>query len=251
LEELGNLSSLPDWKSKFYASYVSSGHAADAVGSAEDFLRPRKTFLVDTISTHVPPDRSSRIVDLACGPGALLYFLERAGYQNIVGVDVSEEQIAIARKLGVTSAVCATFEEFLSAQSPASADVVFAIDILEHFTRPQILDVLASIRRILKPGGRCIAHVPNSDGIFGMAVRYADFTHEIAFNPISARQVFRIVEFREVRCFEDKPRVHGFTSLVRRLIWDVGTLPSRILMVAETGVTEAILSQNMMIEAIV
>ena len=68
-----------------------------------------------------------------------------------------------------------------------------------------------------------------------MKIRYGDFTHELAFTPKSASQVFRVAGFREVRCFEDKPRVHGLTSLARRIIWDVGTLPSRLLLAAETG----------------
>jgi 2-polyprenyl-3-methyl-5-hydroxy-6-metoxy-1,4-benzoquinol methylase len=239
-----------DWKSAFYAAYVSSGQAgADQGKSAAEFFRPRLAYLNHLVAQHVPPDRALRILDLGCGSGALLFALDRAGYRNIAGVDVSEEQIAVAMRLGIASATCATLEGFLAAQASASVDVVVAIDILEHLTRPQVMEVLASIRRVLKPGGRCVAHVPNGEGIYGMAIRYGDFTHEIAFTRSSAAQVFRVAGFSEVRCFEDKPRVHGMKSLVRRLIWDAGTLPSRLLYTAETGASGAILSQNMMIEA--
>ncbi len=240
----------PDWKSRFYAAYVSSGQARDTGETADDLFRPRKAFLNHIITQHLPSDKSARIVELACGSGAMLYFLEQAGYRNIAGVDVSEEQITVAARLGISTAACATLQEFLAEQGDASVDAVLAIDILEHFTRPEVMELLAEVRRVLKPGGRCIAHVPNSDGLFGMRIRYGDFTHELAFNPSSARQVFRVAGFREVRCFEDKPRVHGPVSLVRRLIWDLGTIPSRLLLAAESGATRAILSQNMMIEAV-
>lgn len=243
------MNSSPDWKSRFYEAYVSSGQARDTGEAAEELFRPRKAFLNQIIARHLPPDRNARIVDLACGPGALLYFLEQAGYRDIAGVDISEEQIAVATRLGISSATCATLEDFLSAQADASVDIVLAIDILEHLTRPEVMEMLAAVRRVLKPGGRCLAHVPNSDGLFGMRIRYGDFTHELALNASSARQIFRVAGFREVRCFEDKPRVHGAVSLVRRVIWDVGTLPSRLLLAAESGATGAILSQNMMIEA--
>jgi 2-polyprenyl-3-methyl-5-hydroxy-6-metoxy-1,4-benzoquinol methylase len=212
-------------------------------------FEPRKAFLQHIIAQHIPRDTSVRILELACGPGALLHFLERAGYRNVAGVDVSAEQIAVARRLGILSATCSTLEDFLAAQEDASADRVLAIDILEHLTREEIVECLTAIRRVLKPGGRCIAHVPNGEGLFGMRIRYGDFTHELALTPRSAQQLFRVAGFREVRCFEDKPRVHGLTSLVRRVIWDVGTLPSRLLLAAETGVTQGVLSQNMMIEA--
>lgn len=239
-----------DWKAEFYAAYVSSGHAKDTGESAKTLFRGRKAFLTSIIKAHLPPDKTARIVDLACGPGALLYFLDQAGYRDIAGVDVSEEQVAVAARLGISSVACATLEDFLAAQSAASVDAVLAIDILEHLTRPEVMQVLALIRRVLKQGGRCIAHVPNSEGLFGMRIRYGDFTHELAFNATSARQVFRVAGFQQVRCFEDKPRVHGPTSLARRIIWELGTLPSRVLLAAETGSRGAILSQNMMIEAV-
>jgi SAM-dependent methyltransferase len=245
------VSATPPWKSRFYEAYVSSGQAGDTGGEAEVLFKPRKAFLNHIIAQYIPRDTNARILEIACGPGALLYFLEQAGYRNIAGVDVSEEQIAVAARLGILSATCSTLEDFLGAQEAGSADRVLAIDILEHLSRPEIVEILGAIRGVLKPDGRCIAHVPNGEGLFGMRIRYGDFTHELAFTPRSASQVFCVAGFREVRCFEDKPRVHGPTSLARRILWDVGTLPSRLLLAAETGVTQAILSQNMMIEAIV
>jgi SAM-dependent methyltransferase len=240
----------PDWKSAFYAAYVSSGQAgADRGQSAEEFFGPRLAYLNELVAHHLPQDRDASIIDLGCGSGALLFVLGRAGYRNIAGVDVSEEQIAVAQRLGIASAACATLEDFLAAQPPASVDAVLAMDIFEHLTRPQVMDVLAAVRRVIKPGGRCVAHVPNAEGIFGSTIRYGDFTHEIAFTRVSAAQVFRVAGFTEVRCFEDKPSVHGLKSLVRRIIWDAGTFPSRLLHLAETGAPGAILSQNMLIEA--
>jgi SAM-dependent methyltransferase len=244
------VSNTPPWKSRFYAAYVSSGQAGDSGAEAEVLFQPRKAFLRHIIAQHIPRDTNARILELACGPGALLYFLERAGYRNIAGVDVSEEQIAVAARLGILSATCSPFEDFLSAQAAASADRVLAIDILEHLSREEIVESLGAIRRVLKRGGRCVAHVPNGEGLFGMRIRYGDFTHEMALTPKSAQQVFRMAGFRDVRCFEERPRVHGPTSLARRILWDVGTLPSRILLAAETGDTRAVLSQNMMIEAV-
>lgn len=244
------MSELQDWKSAFYAAYVSSGQAAaDNDQSAQELFGPRLAYLNHVIAHHLPADRNIRIVDLGCGSGALLFALERAGYRNIAGVDVSQEQIAVAARLGISSASCGTLEAFLAAQTPASVDIVLAMDILEHLTHAQIMDVLASIRRVVRPGGRCVAHVPNAEGLFGAGIRYGDFTHETSFTRISAAQVFHVAGFPHVKCFEDKPRVHGLKSLIRRFIWDVGILPIRLLYMAETGASGAILSQNMLIDA--
>ena len=238
------------WKSEFYAAYVSSGQAGDVGATAAELFRPRMTYLSHIVDKHVTPGRDARVIDLGCGAGGMLYVLGLLGYRDIAGVDISGEQIAVARRLGIAAATCEPLEDFLAAQPAASVDTVLAIDILEHMTRPEVMEVLAGVRRVLKPGGRCVAHVPNAEGLHAMAVRYGDFTHELAFTRISASQVFRVAGFSQVRCFEDKPLVHGVKSLARRVIWDVGTLPSRLLRMAETGAGGAILSQNMMIEAV-
>ena len=213
-------------------------------------FRSRLPYLKHLVETHIPTDRNIRVIDLACGPGSLLYVLELAGYRNIAGVDVSEEQIAVAKRMGIATASCNSLEGFLGEQNAGSVDVVTAIDILEHLTRAEIMDVLASIRRVLKPGGRCVAHVPNAEGLYGMQIRFGDITHELAFTETSASQIFRVAGFSQVRCYEDRPQVHGLKSLVRRTIWETGTLPSRLLRLAETGSGRSILSRNMMIEAI-
>src|SRR5881397_1294588 len=48
----------------------------------------------------LPADRQSRILDIGCGEGALLSFLEECGYRNIDGFDISPENIDICHKAG-------------------------------------------------------------------------------------------------------------------------------------------------------
>lgn len=238
------------WKSRLYETYVSSGHAGSIdIHEAEKLFRPRKAYLMNIIAKHFPPDRSVRILDLGCGHGAFLYFLSRAGYQDVCGIDISSEQIELAHRLGIDNARLGKLEEFLLEQGDSCVDVVLAMDILEHLTKQELFIALEGIRRVLKPNGFCIAHVPNAEGLYGMRVRYGDMTHEQAFTPRSATQMFLTAGFHEIQCYEDKPVVHGIASLMRRIIWDVGTLYDRMLLTAETGVKAGVLSQNMVIKA--
>jgi hypothetical protein len=39
-------------------------------------------------------------------------------------------------------------------------------------------------------------------------------------------------------------------SLVRRALWEAGTLPHRVLLAAETGTWGSILSQNLVVRAV-
>lgn len=239
------------WKLRLYNSYVSSGQAAESLkDTAEEMFRPRKAFFSWIISKHLPEDRNVRILDLGCGHGAFLHFLSRAGYKNIRGIDISPEQIETAQKLGITEASLGSLEQILDEERDGCVDVVIAMDILEHLTKDEMFHTLDNIRRVLKPSGTCLAHVPNAEGLYGMRIRYGDITHEQAFTPTSARQIFRTVGFSKVNCYEDKPVVHGVKSFARRVIWDAGTLYHRVLLTAETGGASAVLSQNMLIKAV-
>ncbi len=236
------------WKDRLYQSYVSSGQAADLGDalSAQSFFRPRAPYLRQVIRRFVPPDRQLKIVDLGCGTGAGLYFLKLAGYMNLSGVDVSGEQIEQAHRLGLTEATQGQLGSFLAEATPESIDVVLLFDVVEHLSREEIFPMLDGVYRILRMGGRCIVHVPNAEGLYGMRIRYGDLTHELAFTPQSLRQLLATVGFRVVQTFEDKPCVHGVLSGIRRVVWAAGTLPHRMLLAAETGHGRFILSQNML-----
>ena len=205
------------WRSKLYASYVSSGQAGGSTPTdPEAHFAPRRAFLLHILKTHLPADRDARIVELGCGHGAALYFLQQLGYRNAEGMDISAEQVELAHRLGIATARLGDLESALAAQPDASVDVVLAFDVFEHLDRAELFATTAEVRRVLKPGGICLLHVPNAEGLFGNRVRFGDLTHELAFTPSSVRQLFRCFGFREVLCFEDKPAVHGLKSAVRR-----------------------------------
>ena len=210
----------------------------------------------------MPSDRDARIVDLGCGDGLLLHFLLEAGYRHVSGVDVSSEQIDRAHALGLFEAERGTVDTFLANAGDRSLDVVLLIDVLEHLTREELFGVLDHVARVLRPGGVCIAHdgkdvsrltiphVPNAEGLYGMRIRYGDLTHEQAFTARSMSQAFATVGFQSTAAFEDRPVVHGVRSLVRRALWEAGTLPHRVLLAAETGTWGSILSQNLVVRAV-
>ncbi len=239
------------WKERLYAAYVSSGQVSDLDVDPTIYFAPRQPYIQMVIETHLPPSKDSRILDLGCGHGAYLYFLHKAGYRNIHGVDVSAEQIALAQRLGLAAVKQADIGTYLTSVENNSVDVVLLMDILEHLTRQELFDMLDEVFRILKPDGKCISHVPNAAGLFGATVRYSDLTHELAFTPKSVQQAFTTVGFHSIGCFEDKPIPHSAISVVRRLLWELGAFPFRLLLAAETGGSlSSVLSQNMLITAI-
>lgn len=238
------------WKKRLYEKYVSSGQAGAFTASAEETFRPRKAYIEKLISKYFPTDRDAEILDLGCGHGAFLYFLRKTGYTRISGVDTSAEQISKAHGFGITSAVCRPASEHIAGLANESIDRVLLFDILEHLERQELFDLLDEVYRVLRAGGVCLIHVPNGEGIFGMRIRFGDLTHVQAFTQNSARQLLTTVGFSQVQCFEEKPVVHGVVSLIRRVLWFLGTLNIRLLLAAETGFTKPILSENLLVRAI-
>lgn len=233
-------------KVRLYEGYVSSGQMRMATTPPSQHYAPRAAYIKHVMRRHFPADRSARILDLGCGDGAWLYFLQLAGYSKLTGVDASTEQVGQAHRLGVEAAQLGSVEEFLHESGTASFDTALLFDVLEHFETGGCIRVLDEVYRVLEPGGRLILHVPNGEGLFGMAVRYGDCTHEHAFTAQSIFQLLATAGFSAIDSFEDRPVVHGLKSAIRRMVWEAGTALPRILSMAETGRGSCVLSRNLL-----
>jgi cyclopropane fatty-acyl-phospholipid synthase-like methyltransferase len=226
-----------EWRKRLFESYRSTMDEASETGRNGARFR---SFL-----KTLPERRDASIVDLGCGSGDLISFVKQRGYTNVIGVDVSREQVQLAHDRGRYEVRLADINEFLRDRE-GQFDRVFLIDTLEHVAKPDILGLLDALHSALGSDGVAVIQVPNGEGLFGMRVRYGDFTHETCFTPRSIRQVLLATGFRQVQTFEIRPVVHGVRSLLRRVAWEAFTLFPRLLMIVETGTTHFVLSQNLL-----
>lgn len=237
------------WKQKLYQSYVSTGQSTAETQGGINSSKKNDPYFNWLIKKTLGPKTSIKILDLACGDGSLLHALAALGFQNAIGVDISEEQISIAQKSWLKNVICDEAAHFLDAHPNKTFDVIFMMDILEHLSREEMMDLLQKVHNRLESGGKLIIQVPNATGIFGMNTFFGDLTHEFAFTKKSISQLLSFCKFEIESVGEIKPIIHGITSLVRRIIWNIGTLHYRILLAAESGHFGHILSQNMLVIA--
>jgi 2-polyprenyl-3-methyl-5-hydroxy-6-metoxy-1,4-benzoquinol methylase len=101
----------------------------------------------------LPKDKNSRILDVGCGIGKFLYFLEKFGYLNTVGVDISEENVKIANKFGIRNVVKNDIFDFLRKAPSLSYEMVYCQDVIEHFSKNEIVKLLNLIYKVLALGG--------------------------------------------------------------------------------------------------
>ena len=232
-----------DWRQRFLARYVST-HAA--VSDAAGNLDRRWPFLEKLVAGHFPEDRNARIIDLGCGHGAIVWAARRLGYRNIEGVDASPEQVAMATTLKIEGVRQGDLMATLRAAPADSYDAVVLFDLYHYFDPATQLRLADEVRRVLKPGGRFIMHLPNGEALFAGRVRYWDIMATGSFTRRSIEQLMLVCDFAGVACYEDQPVVHGLKSALRYAVWKLVRGALRLAIAAETGETghDAIFSQT-------
>src|SRR4051794_18464806 len=108
------------------------------------------------IKKHFPVDRTVNILELGCGSGILVGALIRSGYSNVRGIDVSPEQVQLARSRGLSSVEQRDLIVELPSLATASLDVVVAFDVLEHIPADHLFTVVSEMHRVLKAGGKLV-----------------------------------------------------------------------------------------------
>lgn len=104
---------------------------------------------------RMPLQPRLRLLDVACGTGALLEVVAgREPGVELHGTDLSPEMLAVARsRLGEAAALCEASAGDLP-YDDGRFDLVVSTSAFHYFREPAA--ALAEMRRVLKPGGRLI-----------------------------------------------------------------------------------------------
>lgn len=201
-----------------YKNYHSTQENRD--GENEGALFDQQVYyFTKEIIPFLPEDKHIRILEIGCGNGSLIRAMLKADYKDITGIDLSNEQVEMARKLGVQQAHCISAADFLKGKSEVF-DVIIAIDVIEHFTKNELVEFLVMVKNALKPEGGVLFRTPNMDAPLTSLYSYGDFTHECLLNKSSALQVMKSVGFSESSVHESMIHVQGaLKEFIRSLTW--------------------------------
>jgi SAM-dependent methyltransferase len=229
--------SLADLRSRPYGSYASQ-HVGNGSGEAAALVYPRGIYPL------LPPPAAGPIVDIGCGRGDLVRLLQADGF-DAEGVDVGPEQTALARAAGVAGVHQGDFRAVL-ASHPAYYAAITSTDLLEHLTKPEILQTFDDVAAALVRGGVFIGRVPNAVIPPGGHIREGDFTHHTPFTARSIHQLAAAVGFDSVHVRSSPPVAHGLASAARVVVWQVVSACYRIALAAEAGILRGhIVTQNL------
>jgi SAM-dependent methyltransferase len=159
---------------------------------------------LDVLRAHVP--LHTWVLDLGCGPGWTSIFLQRAGW-GVVGVDISERMIEIARERAASEGllmqfVVADMEELDLQKRDVQAALLF--DSLHHC--PNYPAVLQRAWDHLAPGGCLLLMEPSWLHLYSPHARETTRVYgvtELGFSRGSLRRLLRKIGFRSVHCCYD------------------------------------------------
>jgi 2-polyprenyl-3-methyl-5-hydroxy-6-metoxy-1,4-benzoquinol methylase len=126
-----------------------------------EYLGPERIRFYEEVAERCVPLAPRRIVDVGCGPGALLHLLVArlsAKPELIVGVDRSRAGIRRARRL-LPEAQWLVGDLFGLPAGREQFDLVLCTEVLEHVREPR--RAVGVLRSMCAPGGRIAITVPD------------------------------------------------------------------------------------------
>ncbi len=138
-----------DAYARSYDDALAKGLAVTGEGK-EYFAGGRVTFLAARLREAGVTVKT--VLDYGCGTGATTPLLrERLGAERAIGVDVSEESVAVARERHAEPRI--EYSTTREARALGDVDLVYCNGIFHHIPPRDRAGALAEIRRVLAPGG--------------------------------------------------------------------------------------------------
>lgn len=144
-----------DISNEFYALFLDTRYKFYTCAeflSEQDTLEDAQTHKAEYLRSLLKLSGHEKVLDLGCGWGAMLKYLQDAGHQGeLIGLTLSKEQLAFdQQKLGLnvslTNFITEPFEH-------APYDRIFSIGALEHVRPAELSALYQKIHNALVPGG--------------------------------------------------------------------------------------------------
>lgn len=156
-------------------------------------------------SSGFSPEMS--VLELGCGNGLFLQYLEYKGAKDFLGIDQDAELLQCMPDTIANRFHIGDFWDVLAkSKGRRHFDRVVLFDVLEHFPAEKGGELLHRIGEVLAPDGAIIARFPNLSSPWGPACQFNDLTHKTAFTPGSIAQLAEATGFRLAACL---PQVHS------------------------------------------
>jgi ubiquinone/menaquinone biosynthesis C-methylase UbiE len=162
--------------------------------------------------------KNIKLLDLGCGEGSGLVYLNKSGYKHTFGVEVSPERLRRAhKKLPTTTNLKKLMVNENLPFKNELFDVIVSLVVIEHTENP--LKYLSEIKRVLKKNGHVII---SSDCYLWRLLQLVHLYNSVqpidkAFNPIRIIQIFKEsgFEIKHIDTFNLPERGNIYLDIIR------------------------------------
>ncbi|MBV6623017.1 MAG: methyltransferase domain-containing protein [Rivularia sp. (in: Bacteria)] len=159
-------------------------------------------------------DPKSTVLDVACGTGEFeQLLLDKNSTQKIIGIDISENMLNIARRKNKTYSNVEFYQASVNSLpfQDYIFDVIVCANAFHYFEQPQI--ALAEIKRVLKPNGKLIILDWSKDflicRICDWLLQLFDSAHQHCYTQAELYQLLVAADFK----------IHRITKVRFGIIW--------------------------------
>ena len=206
----------PDYKSVYYDYQTKARGLLTKESLTARFMQLSKWY-DGRLSPYLPKNKQARCLDIPCGFGNFLYFMEDKGYSNIQGVDLDAKQVELAALVDLPAVQGDAFQ--ILSDEVSSFDQISSLDFIEHLDKDKVLEFLSLAYSALKPGGTIILRAPCGDGPFGAHDAWNDLTHQWGMTSNVVRTLLEMHGFKNVKILDERPQPGGIIDTFRWLVF--------------------------------
>ena len=148
-------------------------------------------------------DKSLRIIDVGCGTGLVGVELEKGGFSNFDGIDISQEMIDIAKQRGYSKLLIGSLNDSLPCENN-EYDAALCVGVFTHGHVSS--DRLDELIRIVKPGGIICFTV--NEGV------YDSYGFDSKIKNLDSTNIWKILEIRKSD-YMTKKNIKGIYCVVK------------------------------------
>ena len=148
-------------------------------------------------------DKSLRIIDVGCGTGLVGVELEKGGFSNFDGIDISQEMIDIAKQRGYSKLFIGSLNDSLPCENN-EYDAALCVGVFTHGHVGS--DRLDELVRIVKPEGIICFTV--NEGV------YDSYGFDSKIKNLESTKIWKILETRKSE-YMTKKNIKGIYCIVK------------------------------------
>jgi 2-polyprenyl-3-methyl-5-hydroxy-6-metoxy-1,4-benzoquinol methylase len=152
--------------------------------------------------------KNSKILEIGPGSASFTQYLLHKDYEDITVCEIADDNAQALRQFfGDRIRVIHKDAIDYLGSTPDRFDLIFAAQVIEHFTHDDLIIFLQNCYASLNDGGYMILETINcANVIYGLYLRYCDYSHRMGFTPRSLKQFLNITgSFSSLEFIEIQP----------------------------------------------